>query len=301
MFNNIKNILSRIIYYFREKNKINDSPFSITSIPSIISSLTINSIYTQIQNGIFSLYSNNNISQINRSIFVYCLTSQYSFTNCLSIGDSSFTSCKSLTFIDLLNCTSIGKDAFASCTSLSSISIPVCKQLGYAAFRKCNSLKSIDLPSCTYIGSYAFLDCTALTDLSAPKCLLIGTSAFQQCKFKALNFPVCSTLDSYVFQHCSNLSFINLPNCTRISDYAFHYCIRLLSLYLPGSLVCTLTQDNAFANTPISNYIQQVSHPGSIFVPSSLLDTYQSATNWAVYSSRFATIEDNPLPSEFTS
>ena len=72
---------------------------------------------------------------------------------------------------------------------------------------------------------------------------------------------------------------------------AFAYCARLLSLYLMGSSVCTLNA-GAFTGTPIrasSNYPGSSSY-GSIYVPSSLYNTYSTATNWVTYSARMVSI-----------
>ena len=56
-----------------------------------------------------------------------------------------------------------------------------------------------------------------------------------------------------------------------------------------STTMTTLQNTNAFINTPISNSTY-LGYYGSIYVPSSLVDTYKSATNWATYSDRIVGI-----------
>jgi hypothetical protein len=48
---------------------------------------------------------------------------------------------------------------------------------------------------------------------------------------------------------------------------------------------------NAFASTPIGGYSTSTGTYGSIYVPASLLTSYQTATNWTYFSSRFVGVE----------
>ena len=51
---------------------------------------------------------------------------------------------------------SIGESAFGSCTSLTSVSFPVATTIGGGAFSGCTSLTSVIIPAATSIGIYAF-------------------------------------------------------------------------------------------------------------------------------------------------
>jgi hypothetical protein len=64
----------------------------------------------------------------------------------------------------------------------------------------------------------------------------------------------------------------------------------LTSLYLTGSSLCTLAHSNAFGSTPIGGYSASTGTYGNIYVPTSLLTSYQNATNWTYFSSRFVGI-----------
>ena len=92
------------------------------------------------------------------------------------------------------------------------------------------------------------------------------------------------------FQYCHSLTTVSFPKCERIYHNAFFGCRRLKSLYLMNSKMCTLSNSTAFDITPIGGYSDWISTYGSIYVPTSLLTSYQTATNWAYFSSRFVGI-----------
>lgn len=126
----------------------------------------------------------------------------------------------------------------------------------------------------TTIGRYAFAGCESLT---------------------AVNFPVCTTIESYAFKSCRRLSIASFPACTVIVDSAFTSCYSLISIYLTGSSYVILTNSNAFTSTPIGGYSAFTERYGLIYVPSSMIASYQTMPNWVYFSSRFA-IYDDDLP-----
>ena len=72
-----------------------------------------------------------------------------------------------------------------------------------------------------------------------------------------------------------------------MSGVIFSDCKQLKSLYLMGSVRCSITISSIFIGTPfnVSSYLS--GEYGSIYVPASLLNSYKTATNWSRYSSRF--------------
>ena len=162
--------------------------------------------------------------------------------------------------------TSIRNYAFASCSSLTAVSFPVATTIGDFAFRNCPSLATANFFVATTTGYYAFQYCYSLTTVS---------------------FPVATTIDRNAFADCSRLTTASFPAATNIYSSAFQKCYNLKSLYLLGSSVCTLSNSNAFTSTPIDGYSASAGTFGSIYVPQSLLTSYQTATNWTYFSSRF--------------
>ena len=153
------------------------------------------------------------------------------------------------------------------------------------AFYSCSNLKNINLENCKNLGDYAFYQCTKLDTLNLPNCTNIGNSAFEYCSsIASANFPACTNIGERAFSRCSKIAVISLPVCTNIGSCAFNYCSKLTSLHLTGSSLCLLSNSNAFTSTPIA------SGTGTIYVPASLLTSYQAATNWTYFSSRFSGI-----------
>ena len=215
-----------------------------------------------------------------------------SFPVCTSIGSYAFSSCSSLTTANFSACTSIGSYAFANCLKLMTASFSACTSIDGYAFNGCRSLTTISFPSCKYIGSYAFSYCYNLTTASFPSCSIIFSSAFRDCScLTSISFPVCERIASNAFGNCSSLTLISFPSCTYIQASAFLRCYNLVSLYFMGSSVVSLGNSNAFTSTPIAGYTASTGGVyGSIFVPSSLYNTYITSTNWVYFSSRFVSV-----------
>ena len=96
-----------------------------------------------------------------------------------------------------------------------------------------------------------------------------------------------TSIGSYAFCRCNKLTTASFPVATYIGYSAFFKCYSLKSLYLTGSSLCKLSNSNAFSSTPIGGYSTSAGTYGSIYVPASLLTSYQTATNWTYFSSRF--------------
>ena len=182
--------------------------------------------------------------------------------------------------------THIGKAAFFSYTSLTTVNFPVVTDIGSFAFQNCTALRTVNIPAATRISNSAFNNCTALTTASFPAVNYIGKYAFQSCSaLTTVSFPVATRIDDGAFQRCTAFATVNFPVASYISNYAFQLCSALSSLYLTSPSVCTLNNSNAFASTPFAGYSDYFSGTPYIYVPTSLVDAYKSATNWAYFSS----------------
>lgn len=151
---------------------------------------------------------------------------------------------------------------------------------------------SVNFSNVISIKDKAFQYCTKLTTVSFPAATTIGNSAFYYCDLlTTVNFSAATSIGVNAFTYCSALTTAIFPNVTYIGGSAFRNCYNLLSLYLLGSSIPTLTNTYVFISTPISNYTTSTGGIyGSIYVPASLYDSYITATNWATYSSRFVSV-----------
>ncbi len=182
----------------------------------------------------------------------------------ISIGQSAFSSCRSLTSITIPDSvTSIGSSAFDGCRSLTSVTIGNgVTSIGYCAFYNCSSLASITIPdSVTSIDRYAFYNCSSLTSITIGNGVTsIVSSAFEGCNNIIQTENSVSYVDKWVidcdtsvtqvelredtkgiassvFSNCSSLESITIPDrVTSIGQDAFYKCSSLESITIPDSV-----------------------------------------------------------------
>ena len=159
--------------------------------------------------------------------------------------------------------TKIGKYAFCQCVNLSKVDCPNVSEIYDYAFYSCTSLTSVSFPVATNIREYAFVYCSSLTSVS---------------------FPVATNIGREAFYGCTSLTSVSFPVATNIGREAFAYCSSLTTVILAGSSVCSMSHSNVFTSTPIA------SGTGYIYVPSSLVASYQAATNWSYFSAQISAI-----------
>ena len=189
--------------------------------------------------------------------------------------------------VNLPYATSVGNYAFQNCSSLKQVDLPMCRYINNGCFSACRSLAQVSLPMCSKIEAYAFMNCSSLTQMSLSMCSSIGFAAFSACRSLAqVSLPVCSYIGYYAFQNCSSLTQMSLPMCSKIDNYAFQNCSSLSIITIGYSSLCSLYNSNVFNKTQIT------SSTGSIFVPTSLVESYKSANNWSYFSTQIFPIPE---------
>lgn len=178
------------------------------------------------------------------------ITASHAFEFCMSLS--------SISFPNLINIT--GKNAFAYCTGLSVISFPTVQSIGGYTFAYCSNITSANLPALISVSdSCHFVNCISLQKVSLPK------------------LPV---ITSFMFKGCTSLTSVSFPAATRIDYAAFSSCTKLNAIRLMAPQVCALDGSSVFTGTGFTTTA------GSIYVPSSLVSSYKTATNWAFFSKR---------------
>jgi hypothetical protein len=96
----------------------------------------------------------------------------------VSIGDTTFDRCISLTTVSLPKAKTMGMRVFDGCVALATVNLPEMTSFQQNAFRGCAGLATINLPKVEVIGSQAFNGCVSLATLTlglAPPVIGTGT------------------------------------------------------------------------------------------------------------------------------
>ena len=140
-----------------------------------------------------------------------------------------------------------------------------------AAFQRCESILSISCDGViTTLGINAFVGNSThpmrLTSASFPNMALTSNISY-------------SFGSSTAAMACQLLEFCDIGSTVGIASSAFANCYALETLVLRKTAsVCTLANVSAFTNTPMRGYGGKT---GTVYVPSALISSYQTATNWS--------------------
>ena len=160
-------------------------------------------------------------------------------------------------------------------------------QIYMRAFSNKEGITEVTLEGSPYISNYAFDGCKGITKLNAPNLQRIYSSDFNASSFvfngctalRQVCFPKYGdyAVGTYAFQGCTSLTVADLGRCNNIQN-AFIGCSALRTLILRrtnNAARASVGGSQGFAgiyNNPMDS---------AIYVPSALIPTYQSATNWA--------------------
>lgn len=219
------------------------------------------------------------------------------FTGVTKVASQSFQDCTSLVSIkvpcDIDNGPNAGTAPFLNCTSLVSVYLgEKVKVVGNHAFRKCSSLSEINLEKIETLGRSALFGCTLFAkDVIIPKLQgsLYGTfSGTNVGRILDLG-QITSIQGTWGEPFCgSNAKVIILP-----SSLATAGQLALVGVK-PDCLVIKASTPPAFGN----NLFYQATLPTYIYVPDASVASYQGATGWTTYSTKYRGISnlatDNP-------
>lgn len=163
------------------------------------------------------------------------------------------------------------------------------------AFRNNKTLVNVELPTVKYNSSsdrniYMFQNCTALKNVKLKGMIRTPQYAFDGCtalesvemsdnlNYIDVNFLANCPITIFDTKNTSNATFT-------INSNAFNDT-KIVHLILRSTKVATLTNINAFKYTPI------IKEAGAVYVPTSLLNSYKSATNWSQIADNIYPIEE---------
>ena len=153
---------------------------------------------------------------------------------------------------------------FAGCTSLVFLDAPKWPRLSDGHNNGNTNLEWFKLPLAKYVGASGFKDCKKLQYAVLPCAYILYTSAFQN----------CTSLEAFDGGgEATETSSVGFQRQT-----AFSGCTKLNTIVIRrADVIWALTNINVFTNTPFASG----GSGGTLYVPSSLISSYQSATNWS--------------------
>lgn len=170
-----------------------------------------------------------------------------------------------------------------------------------------SSIKAVNLPNLTTLGYGTFYSCSNLESASLPKATSADGYIFYSCeKLQSIQLPLMTKIPMNMLQYCRGLKKCDLGSATSISASAFSNCCRMTIMILRSTTMCTLANTNAFQScyhilgTTHSTYNPNGDKDGYIYVPSALVDSYKTATNWSTYASQFRALEDYTMDGTVT-
>ena len=203
--------------------------------------------------------------------------------------DTRFKSLVERTITDVSDdsITAVGEYAFCKCNSLMTVDLPNAITVGTSVFQGCTFLSDVNLPNVTTAGGSAFYGCKNLTSINIQNLYAVESMMFNGCSgITTINFPNVNRISTNGFSNCSNLKMLDMPNVTVLGNSVFSSCTSLTTVILRTATVATLTNINAFANTPIAD------GTGYIYVPDELVDSYKIATNWVTYADQIKPLSE---------
>lgn len=159
--------------------------------------------------------------------------------------------------------TSIPQYCINGRTGITSISLPNLIEIPTRGFYGCASVQHVD--------------CGVATVASYAQHLFYGCSSLQGFVLKCPSNKA-RTIAMEVFRGCSSLQYLDLMISGTSQTNGFYGCSNLTILVLRRSdAVAALANINWFTNTPFASG----GSGGTLYVPASLVSTYESASNWS--------------------
>lgn len=116
----------------------------------------------------------------------------------------------------------------------------------------------------------------------------IRESAFNRCRnLPSVSFQNVTNVGNSAFEECNALTSVNFSCVTSIGQKSFKNCGALETLIIRTESVCSCHK-TTFDGSGIAK------GTGYVYVPSALVESYQTAANWSTYAAQIRAIEDYP-------
>jgi len=182
------------------------------------------------------------------------------------------------------NVTYIKDYRFYNDANITSISAPNVTTCGEYAFSKCSNLVNVSFPELTYLNMRTFADCPKLASCIFPKVTATGQQVFYNTAVKAVVLPALTLAGTNIFSTFRG-EIIDLGNnCSRFSGWVFNGMNNTFPIHTiiirRTSGVSTLDGMNGWTSC---GQFASGGSGGTLYVPSALISSYQSANNWSTF------------------
>ena len=144
---------------------------------------------------------------------------------------------------------------------------------GYAFFGLKN-LTRISLPNVVNAGEFAFYGCSNLEEFDLSNLEVGSKQMFNACpKITSIVLPLLKEVPTQ-FSYSSSIVVADFPTASVVNSQSLSIG-SLRTVILRHSAVASLRYTNAFNTTSVTNGTVKV------YVPGSLVESYQTATNWS--------------------
>lgn len=203
------------------------------------------------------------------------------------IREYAFRHNDGLKSVNLPNATNVLNDSFSSCWNIENVKIPKINIINDNIFYYCYKLKSVDISNTNRIYGNAFYYCFSLNNIDLSNVSSTSNNAIKDTGIGALVLPNATSIGTYAVQG-KRTSTIDLSKNITINGNKFNGANSLVHLILRSDTLCSFSATSAFTNTPIVNGL------GWIYVPSDLVDSYKSASNWSTYANQIVSLDEYP-------
>ena len=189
--------------------------------------------------------------------------------------------------------TTLCQNAFYNNYVLKKMYLPSVETLSTKSIYCCKRIKDIDLRGLQRVSSgetNAIYSLRSLTEISIPNVLNLNAGSFlYDTPIRYVELPSYSTNTiASPFSPEYGVSSLDVCNINKIYSGQFKSDYNLSSLILRSAAVATLDNISAFTGTPIA------AGYGYIYVPSNLVTSYKTATNWSTFADQIVSIDEYP-------
>jgi hypothetical protein len=141
--------------------------------------------------------------------------------------------------------------------NIETLSMPYATELSARFCSGCSKLKSISVPKVSRLSGNTFTNCNGLTEIYLPALTYLGNMDFEG---------------------CSNLKKADIGGeLGTVAAATFRSCKVFDTLILRRTKVVGMANVSAFASSPFASG----GTGGTVYVPSALIESYKTATNWS--------------------